>query len=126
MLVPCNEEKERKGKIEDPSGRDFSAKEKQGEVVFTLGLTWQLHQAFSSNNFLWKDKIKHGKIRDKAVDTYIEGGGICPNLGEKAVPQKESGGTSPTPPRGLMYSVFLHRSLRFRLGLAWWQNLWSE
>ena len=30
--MPCNEEKERKGKIEDPSGRDFSAKEKQGEV----------------------------------------------------------------------------------------------
>ena len=29
-----NEEKVRKGKIEDPSGRDFSAKEKQGEVVF--------------------------------------------------------------------------------------------
>ena len=38
--VPCNEEKERKGKIEDPSGRDFSAKEKQGEVVVTLGLMW--------------------------------------------------------------------------------------
>ena len=38
--LPCNEEKERKGKIEDPSGRDFSAKEKQGEVVVTLGLTW--------------------------------------------------------------------------------------
>jgi hypothetical protein len=31
--VPCNEEKERKGKIEDPSGRDFSATKKQGEVV---------------------------------------------------------------------------------------------
>ena len=28
------------GKIEDPSGRDFSAKEKQGEVVVTLGLMW--------------------------------------------------------------------------------------
>ena len=66
--MPCNEEKERKGKIEDPSGRDFSAKKKQGEVVFTLGLTWWLHQAFSSN-FLWKDKIKDEKIRDKAVDT---------------------------------------------------------
>ena len=39
-LMPCNEEKERKGKIEDPSGRDFSAKKKQGEVVVTLGLTW--------------------------------------------------------------------------------------
>ena len=38
--LPCNEEKERKGKIEDPSGRDFSAKKKQGEVVVTLGLTW--------------------------------------------------------------------------------------
>ena len=31
--LPCNEERERKGKIEDPSGRDFSAKKKQGEVV---------------------------------------------------------------------------------------------
>ena len=34
--VPCNEEKERKGKIENPSGRDFSAKKKQGEVVCYL------------------------------------------------------------------------------------------
>ena len=31
-VLPCNEEKERKGKIEDPSGRDFSAKEKQGAL----------------------------------------------------------------------------------------------
>jgi hypothetical protein len=41
--VPCNEEKERKGKIEDPSGRDFSAERKLGDVVFTLGLTWLLY-----------------------------------------------------------------------------------
>ena len=34
--LPCNEEKERKGKIENPSGRDFSAKKKQGEVVCYL------------------------------------------------------------------------------------------
>ena len=34
--MPCNEEKERKGKIENPSGRDFSAKKKQGEVVCYL------------------------------------------------------------------------------------------
>ena len=46
----------------------FSAKKKQGEVVVTLGLTWWLHQAFSSN-FLWKDKIKDENIRDKVVDT---------------------------------------------------------
>jgi hypothetical protein len=30
--MPCNEEKERKGKVEDPSGRDFSVKKKQREV----------------------------------------------------------------------------------------------
>jgi len=41
--MPCNEEKERKGKIEDPSGRDFSAERKAGDVNFTLGLTWLLY-----------------------------------------------------------------------------------
>ena len=34
VQMPCNEEKERKGKIEDPSGRDFSAERKLGDVVF--------------------------------------------------------------------------------------------
>ena len=37
------------------------------------------------------------------------------------IPQKESGGTSPTPP-ARAYSAFY--SLRF--GLAWRQNLWSD
>jgi hypothetical protein len=31
--LPCNEEKERKEKIEIPSGRDFSAESCRGEVL---------------------------------------------------------------------------------------------
>jgi hypothetical protein len=45
-VMPCNEEKERKGKIEDPSGRNFSAERKAGRdfyASFTLGLTWLLY-----------------------------------------------------------------------------------
>lgn len=64
--VPCNEEKERKGKIEDPSGRDFSAKEKQGEVVVYARLNVVVAPSLFKY-FLIKDKIKPKKIRDKAV-----------------------------------------------------------
>ena len=64
--LPCNEEKERKGKIEDPSGRDFSAKEKQGEVVVYARLNVVVAPSLFKY-FLIKDKIKPKKIRDKAV-----------------------------------------------------------
>jgi hypothetical protein len=47
-----------------------------------------------------------------------------PCLSQKsAAPQKESGGTSPTPPAELTQRFL---TLRFRLGLVWRQNQWSD
>jgi hypothetical protein len=52
--------------VEDPSGRDFSAKEKQGEVVVYARLNVVVAPSLFKY-FLIKDKIKPKKIRDKAV-----------------------------------------------------------